>query len=800
MTSILPPRYTDLGPIGFGGMAEVRRVRDGLLRSVVAMKICQSDDPLIRRRFSDEARLTAQLHHPGIVAVHDLGELSDGRAYFTMEEVRGSTLAGLVQTHHSGPTWDAAVNSPPVAGPPRPLRSDGVTTTYTLRELIGIVRRSAEAVAYAHGRGVVHRDLKPENIMVGDFGEVRVMDWGLALWRERAEPPSRATQVHELDLGPHGTMTRTGQVMGTPAYMSPEQARGDTAAVGVATDIYALGAMVYTVLAGRAPYSGGGSEAWRAVLAGPPAQLDTTRSPAVLCEVAERAMARTPEDRYTSAAALAAALDAWLDGERRREEALLFVARADAMRPQVAQLRADAEAARLAAIEALAGVQPYDSVERKHPAWVLEDASTASSAAARRLEVEMIQELRGSLNIEPELVEAHDRLADLYRAGLLAAEARRDAGAADEMEVLLRAHDRGRYTAWLQGDGAITLHSEPPGATVELYRWVEERRRRVPQHVRTLGVTPIDAAPVQRGSYLLTLSRPGEAPVRYPVLIERGEHWDGVAPGGAAPTPVGLAPVGARECRVPGGWTWTGGDQDAADGLPLQRWWIDPFVVGRDPITNAEYLTFLNDLVARGEAALAERYAPAGPDVGLTHYVRAPDGRFRFGVDTFGRIWRDDHPVVLVSWWGASAYAAWRAERDGLPWRLPHDLEWEKAARGVDRRLQPWGDFLEPTWVNVAGSRAGAPAWSGVDEHPLDESPYGVRGLAGNVRDWCANGYRRGGPPGAGRLDVRPEPDGPFRMARGGAWTSAPRTSRPTARYADAPDARLTVLGFRLVR
>ncbi|WP_267888118.1 serine/threonine-protein kinase, partial [Sorangium cellulosum] len=173
----LPARYRDLGLIAGGSFGEVRRVRDTMLDRVLAMKVLRARftrAPESRARFLAEAKLTADLQHPGIVAVHDLGEFEDGRLWFTMREVRGRTLGEVLDELHAS------------AGP------DGFRETpsgWTFRRLIDAFARLGQAVAYAHSRGVVHRDLKPENVMVGEFGEVLVMDWGLGR-RAGSAPPS----------------------------------------------------------------------------------------------------------------------------------------------------------------------------------------------------------------------------------------------------------------------------------------------------------------------------------------------------------------------------------------------------------------------------------------------------------------------------------------------------------------------------------------------------------------------------------------------------------------------------------
>ena len=420
--------------------------------------------------------------------------------------------------------------------------------------------------------------------------------------------------------------------------------------------------------------------------------------------------------------------------------------------------------------------------------------------------------MHGALALDPELPEAHAALADHYREKLAQAERAQRHEDAARSEVLLRAHDRGRHAAFLSGLGTLTVVTDPPGARVLLERYARRGRRLTPEPAGDLGPTPIVDLALEKGSYRLRLLAPGRAEVVYPVLIERGERWDGQPPGSRDPRPIPLPRVDAldgSEVYVPAGWTRTGGDPDAPDSLPAARVWIDGFIVDRFPVTNEEYLAFLNDLVARGregEALLACPRAHRGTTAGGSDelsYARGPDGRFQLKERDVGEIWIPRGPVVLVSWHAAVAYARWRAARTGRPYRLVHELEREKAVRGADGRLFPWGDFFDPTWACMLNSHAGDPTRAPVDDYPLDESPYGMRGGAGNSHDYCLDAWTPEGPatPG-GRLVLDAEaPQGDeHRAVRGGAWSSIENHCRAAARFALRPDQWRNATGLRLAR
>ena len=241
----LPRRYELKRLLGEGGMGDVWLARDRRLHRLVAVKVMQArwaEHENALHRFADEAQLTSQLQHPGIPPVYETGTLPDGRPYFCMKVVRGRTLAALL-ARRADPADD-------------------------LPRLLGIFEQVCQAVAYAHSKGVIHRDLKPQNVMVGAFGEVQVMDWGLAkVLKDQASPgrqprkDSVAASVVETDRSLQATsLTQAGAVLGTFAYMPPEQARGEVDHLDRRGDVFGLGAMLCEILTGKPPYEGSREE------------------------------------------------------------------------------------------------------------------------------------------------------------------------------------------------------------------------------------------------------------------------------------------------------------------------------------------------------------------------------------------------------------------------------------------------------------------------------------------------------------------------------------------------------------
>src|SRR5436190_13656293 len=288
-------RYRRLREHARGGLGEVSVALDTELNREVALKEIQeqyADFPDSRLRFIREAEITGNLEHPGIVPVYGLGVYADGRPYYAMRFIRGQSLQEAIKGYHASEKNELA-----------------------LRKLLNQFVSACNAVAFAHSRGVIHRDLKPANVMLGDYGETLVVDWGLARLLAQEEDATMPPGWVRRSSGGDSTPTEQGQAVGTPAYMPPEQARGHLESVGPGSDVFALGATLYHILTGQAPYKGSEALLRAAMGEWQPARQVNRDVPPALEAVCARAMAPEPAQRYASARDPGEEVERWLADE-----------------------------------------------------------------------------------------------------------------------------------------------------------------------------------------------------------------------------------------------------------------------------------------------------------------------------------------------------------------------------------------------------------------------------------------------------------------------------------------------------
>jgi serine/threonine-protein kinase len=386
-------RYATRRVLGAGGMGEVRLTTDAWIGRDVAMKVVKAghgSTAETRGRFLREARVQGQLEHPSIVPVYDIGKSPDGEAFFTMKRIGGHTFEQIIDGLRD--------------------KNEAIINSYTRRKVLGAMSQVCLTIAYAHSRGVVHRDLKPSNVMLGDFGEVYVLDWGVAKIAGAAEAKGDVISGEDDSV-----QTHQGALVGTPGYMSPEQARGDIDTIGPASDVYALGAMLFELLALEPLHTG---RTVAAILASTQlkAQAPSERAPNAeiapeLDAICTKATAFEPGERFPSARAMHEAIESVLagerDAERRKELAKDLVAKGRTSLAKANEGGADAERHRSEGMRTLGHAVALDPSDDSTLKLILD--AVLSSAAA--LPPEAVAELKK--------VELADRSRSSRRSALM---------------------------------------------------------------------------------------------------------------------------------------------------------------------------------------------------------------------------------------------------------------------------------------------------------------------------------------------------------------------------------------------
>jgi serine/threonine-protein kinase len=757
-------KFTVEMPIGQGGMGEVFLVTDQDLRRQVAMKVLRHDIQAGRDQhlhFIAEAQATSQLEHPGIPPVHDIGLTPDGRLYFTMKLVQGRTLREVLH--------DLA------------LKRKEVALEYNLHKLVSILERICEPVHFAHEKGVIHRDLKPDNVMLGDYGEVQLMDWGLARV-EGASEEFQGFDLVETARTESGLETQHGSIKGTVPYMSPEQLQGEE--IDRRSDIYALGCLLYEMLTLHAAFDPREPGILSKKLAGDIADVATRNPrrpvPEALSRICRRAMATHPSGRYETADALAVELRHWLDGrsekERRQKEAQKLAAEGVEAVANYDRLRNEVHEAEMATATESARYKPFQPLVEKLSILEARNRVATLKAELALALAEASSLFQAALTQEPGNETATTALADLWVNQAQESERR------GEMEAA--AHALAMAERYLGGpgatDGSLSLATDPPGADVVISRYEEVEGVLVPRDERRLGVTPLESVPVPMGSHICTLRKEGHRDTLYPIHITLKREWRGE---------VRLLTddeIGADFAYVPGGpFVYGVGSHIKSLDLP-------DFAIAKSPVTYRDYGRYLDSL-DRDEA---EERLPRTPRDGPL-MERRSDGRHAPRSDLvrgrarrrcareFGPDYAWDLPVVGVSWHDAVAYCEWRTKSTGESCRLPSEQEWEKAARGVDGRRFPWGDLEDASLCRCLESRDEIPQPEPVGSFPTATSIYGMKDAVGNSLDWTDSTHI----PGM-RVPV----------LRGGAWFFPMRNHDCAFRSGYYPDFRETVMGFRCAR
>ena len=851
-------KYEYVGEIAQGGMGRIVAVRDRSLRRRVAMKLLISPNGKVKRqevnRLLAEAQTTGQLEHPNIVPIHDVGIYQDDKYYFTMKLVKGTTLKDVF----------------------RQLRTkEGETNEqYSLPRLLAIFQQIANGLGFAHSRGVIHRDLKPDNIMIGEFGEVLIMDWGIAkLVQQTAPEANHGEQGLNMFADHFGSIdsqekdgTVVGTIAGTVGYMSPEQARGEVDKLDARTDIFSLGAMLYEMLAGSPPYNQSTikkrlhAAAKEEPVESPAVRARKTNSkpiakiPREVAAISMKAIAPRPADRYQSAQEFFDDIQRYLEGRSVKacpdtlvQQAVKWMKRNRVMVRSVAAIlcailltvlgarllirrstisgytsEADkifsaAQAEREKQIQSLSQAtssddlyadvnkqRSLDSVDEKYSAQLAQAAdyysrvfeydprSSGAHAALAKIYMEMWR--AAQRRNKPELMAAY------------AQEVARNAGATDY---------KASYKSEIDGDGKFKLVAGSVNAEVFIFRYVEtgkwNRLTPVPyrfterkiddaglaeagsklrqsidghdgssvyflnlqsDYGHRLGQTPLALDQMPTGSYLLVLRAPGFEDLHLPVTIPRQKNLE---------LNVKMLKKGERPAGfsyVPSVWAKVGGPA-AGSKWPNYAWKsVSAFFIQTHEVTFGQYEEYLKALIAEGRVAEAKKHLPQ--DFGFYYLnIAAKQINAHASLTEGWRKW----PVRGVSWLDAQSYAQWRSQKDGIPYRLPTELEWEVAARGTDGRRFTWGELFWPLAARMSQGYGSGSNSTWDARQFSDESVFGVWDLTGSQAEWCADEF-------AGRY-------GEY-VLRGNAWALQPVGLETAFRTSGAPDYFHATTGFRL--
>ena len=797
---------TDMTTIGMGGIGTVFSAHDPVLHREIAIKILR---PAYRNQlnyvtsFIREARITAQIDHPNVMPVHKLGIYDDAGVYFTMKRIRGVTLANILRRLKDG--------------------DKELAETYTRQRLLEIFLAICNGAAFAHSKGIIHRDLKPSNIMVGDYGEVFIADWGIALYREENDNTPHAGKIHLGDLPDDSPKDPDGKnkISGTPAFMAPEQITGKDEELDEQLDVYALGAILYSILTWeQSPYEGVStvSELVKHVVSRrfqrPRRRAPRRKIPFELEAITLKAMHHDKRKRYKSV------LD--LQNDVRNFIGKYPVSAYNPLWYRMLKMiqRHPLIPSTLLIVGLLFGllqgaVWLQHGVEARSVILAVEnqlnecDAARGKAIAARNKLNEMFVS-SGRTETHGEALTLRSRYLTSYNEFTTSSDS-----AWDNLQRLQRLEvDEDKlallYSRLLHNQlqlaiaiNSKSLHEQievrlrqlPPQLQAKVLQKTPVVKKHMQLHKQTQGHLQINSKckftkltagklesngevvkgsaielklnepnALENGCYLINAQRANGKVMQFPVYIERNQSEV------IELTDTGNIPDNL--IYVPGG-SFIFGERTFDEQFARAN--IKAFFIEKTEVTIAEYLKFWKSLK---DADLRERYRA---------WVDEAPGKKR----TLKPLWdengnllepfKGNMPIIGVTSEAAEAYCRYKSSVSTLKYRLPTALEWEKAARGVDGRDYVWGSDYKPNMANINYDvlKPYGQLPQEVGANPGDRSIYGVYDMTGNVRELVTN-----------------PAEVPHYMVKGGSCNLSQRFARLAV---NAYTADLSELGFRCV-